>query len=817
MKKYLRYLLYVLGILVVLSISLFAYVYYNKAQLLKSITTAMSETLRAKVTAEDLKATFFNDFPRISLSLINTEVHDSLYNIYHTPLISAEKVYLKTDITELLFMRININSFKIKNASFTIFKTPSGYSNDYIFRNIDSDTVKKEKGKGSVKLNIEEIIFENVKVVMNDSLKVKRFAIDFQKLSNHLDRTDSIVNINMAGQLHFGGLGFNLRKGMYLENKNATVNFHLKIVKGSQTLQILPQSELVIDKSQFKLAGKLFTGKNSYLQLNFKNAGVSFQLASTVVTKKIAGKLAKFKWTSALQTDFTLKTRLDTTGLDPEIDIHATSSRGIAVTIGGIVIDHVKFDGYFTNHTDSGKEAGDPNSQIRFKDLSASIEGFPFKGTLVVNNFETTRINLDVISSCRLNEQKDMVDQNLLDLKSGKLDLQLHYSGPVDTLYYSESKKLIGSLNGKLNIENGEFIYLPKKFKFLKLNVHCTFNESDFTIHKLTGQINRSSFNATGNVSQLIPFLIAPDANTVAQLDFRSDGIYLDDFMQPSTKSATKKTSSKKAKLSVSKKIDEIINNINLDAHLSADVINFKKFTGKNAHAKCMITFTGVTLTDFSMENSGGMYSLDVAFNKQSNNNYKLNAKVEVSNADAEQLFLSCSNFGQDKITDKNIKGTISLKADYTCSLNNALQVVPETMDGTVSYTIKNGQLNHLKVLNDITKFVFRDRDFDNITFQDIISKVDINGPDIDIGQLDIASNVLSMRVNGIYSFKNNTDMSIQIPLKNFERSDKQYNITLEDLYNYKGANVFLRAKSKENGKVAITYDPLKKFRKPKK
>jgi hypothetical protein len=69
------------------------------------------------------------------------------------------------------------------------------------------------------------------------------------------------------------------------------------------------------------------------------------------------------------------------------------------------------------------------------------------------------------------------------------------------------------------------------------------------------------------------------------------------------------------------------------------------------------------------------------------------------------------------------------------------------------------------------------------------------------------------MYVEGVYSFANNTDLSIQVPLhgqkKNQTTAPENKGVNAK-----MGMSVFLRAKDDKDGKLKINYDMFGRFRK---
>jgi len=91
-----------------------------------------------------------------------------------------------------------------------------------------------------------------------------------------------------------------------------------------------------------------------------------------------------------------------------------------------------------------------------------------------------------------------------------------------------------------------------------------------------------------------------------------------------------------------------------------------------------------------------------------------------------------------------------------------------------------------------------------------------LNGQEIEIKQMEIESNVMTLFVEGIYSFGNKTDLSIAIPLSNLNRRDSTYQLNPNDPKKKKGSRIYLRAVD-EKGQVNIKLAFRKKKPKDKK
>jgi hypothetical protein len=80
----------------------------------------------------------------------------------------------------------------------------------------------------------------------------------------------------------------------------------------------------------------------------------------------------------------------------------------------------------------------------------------------------------------------------------------------------------------------------------------------------------------------------------------------------------------------------------------------------------------------------------------------------------------------------------------------------------------------------------------------------------MDISRMEIQSTVLSIFLEGRYSLDNDTNLSVQVPLSNLKKRDKDFvpkNVGTDAKV---GPSVYLLAKTDSNGKTDISYNGLR-------
>lgn len=81
---------------------------------------------------------------------------------------------------------------------------------------------------------------------------------------------------------------------------------------------------------------------------------------------------------------------------------------------------------------------------------------------------------------------------------------------------------------------------------------------------------------------------------------------------------------------------------------------------------------------------------------------------------------------------------------------------------------------------------------------------------------MEIESTVMSMYVEGIYSMKGATDMSIQVPLRNLKKRGSGYKPENTGIDKKGGASIFIRGRPGADGNIQFKADLFHAYKKSK-
>jgi hypothetical protein len=216
------------------------------------------------------------------------------------------------------------------------------------------------------------------------------------------------------------------------------------------------------------------------------------------------------------------------------------------------------------------------------------------------------------------------------------------------------------------------------------------------------------------------------------------------------------------------------------------------------------------------MEHAGGRMELSGSLIAQAANRHQGQVNVSLQNVDVSKTLEAFNNFGQDGITSKSIAGKLTAKVDAALAIDDEGRTYPGTLAGIVDFSLRDGALNNYEPVKKMQNFLFKNRDFENIRFAELKDRLEIKNGDVKINRMEIQSSVMSMFVEGIFSTKGRTDISIQVPLSNIHRPDADLNPVNIGVDKKAGKSIYLRGRPGPDGNIKFKLDLFNKFKKEK-
>ena len=812
MKRFLKYLrngfFILIGVLLLLYIIVFTYVSVNKQKIIRQVTEEVSKKLNGKVTIENVELSFFRHFPTVAVVLHNVTITDTMITQHHHPFFTGENVFINIGFIKLVRKQSFVNGVRIEKGNFYLYTDSTGYTNTYLFKSKkDSSSANNSSQQ---KNDLRSIILNNVRLTIDDQRKQKLHDIAINNLKIDVDDQDSSTLFSAKADLTVHNLAFNLNAGSFIKEKNFAGDFDLRINKGLHQLQF-DSSDVKIGDHPFNVSGTFdLIGPDPQFSLRLHTKKIPFDFAKTLFTPKIATALSIVDLDKKVDADANISGPLN--GGDPLI--YATwSVKNSHLKTPFIDFEDASFDGFYSDEVVAGLPRRDPNSKIVISTFSANWQGFPITSEKIESlNLFKPLLTCDLQSQFSLPALNEIIGSNSLQLQSGEATADITYSGPIE-----KNNNTNSFVNGVISFKDGNILYTPRDVELKNVNGRLLFKNSDVFIQNLQCNVLNNKIIMDGEAKNLLTLINTEPNKVRINYNIYSPSLNLESFTYLLRSRKKIIRIAKKNKLvKMAEMIDKVLDQGSIDVTIKTARLLYKKFAAENVVAKVSLLQDSYVLDNVSMSHAGGTMRMSGSLVSQNNNYHQVKLNVDMNNVNVSKVFTAFDNFGQDGITSQNLEGNLTAKVNAVLALDNDGKVLPGTIQSVVDFSLKNGALNNYEPVKKMQNFLFKNRDFENIRFAELKDRLEINGQEIKINRMEIQSNVMSMFVEGLYSKKGNTDMSIQVPLSNIKKRGADYNPENIGTDQKGGSSIHLRGRPGPDGNIKFKLDLFNKFNKDK-
>ena len=801
--KWIKISAYILaGLILLLTIAYFAlnwYVNSHKQQLLSSITEKISGQISGNFEIEDMEPALLHSFPNVSVRLINVSLQDSLYSTYKKNTVTLKSIYIKINLFSLFTAHPQIEKVTLSDGEIYLFKQKNEYSNVYLFQKKEEKKKKKDKG-----LEFHDFAIENVTFTFDNFLRNKQFKARLDKVDGKVFPHGNIWKIKTSTEAFIYQLGFNLDKGGYLVNSYLKGNLKMELIKDKGILSF-PQQKITIDDIPIGLMANFYTkNKPVTFDLALQAPNIDYDKGIHLLTKNISKKLEQINIEKKINANALIKGSFaypDT----PFVDVFFKIKDNIITTSFG-AIKKVNFNGSFNNYVDLTKGKNDDNSAVTIPKFTGTWEGIAFNvDSIYLLGLTTPVVDFHLKSQFAIEKLNNIIGRSY-NLKKGTALMNIKYHGPVDF-----KNAIDYSIYGFVKIENTSLTYLPRNLKFKNANATFLFRGADLILDKVNLSSQNSTIEITGIVAKFLNTLTIDPSKAIFDWNIKSKSIDLNEFksfLQPRGGEKVSIATKNKKVQQLNDNLDDLLAKSTMLLNIDVQKVFYRNFLAKGIKGKMKLSENEMSFKNVKLLHAGGTIIADGSVNQNRKQNpFQLKAIIE--KVQVNKLFNAFEDFGQTTIIDSNIKGGFSANIALKGNLGEDVSFVKNSFNGTISFNLKDGELNNFPPLISISKFVFKNRNLDSITFSNLSNELTLKNGKITIPKMDIESSAIRMIVQGIYAFDAGTDLELTIPLRNPEKDKLREKRGLKPKKN-KGIILYLRAKDGKDGKVHIGWDPLK-------
>jgi len=748
----------ILGILVILAAAIFVLLNSYKKEIVDELISEAKKNYGINVIYNKIRITVSDKGPQVSISLTGVTVINENNNPTRIPLFNAGTLRLSFNAAAILNGEFIVKEVSVKNGNVLLEKDIFGNSNyDFKKASANSDSL------GSVIFRLKTVHLKNIQFDFYNRQKQKHIGLVLNKNSIELKWFKNYISGNLKGDLTTNEFLFKPAKGPLLFNKGAIVDLDLIYLKREKNIFINQTSSAIIEEQKYFLAGMVYLDSLKQVALNIKGEIKDFKKTISLLTRKIQNNLSSIHIKNPIKAEVFFISKFNKEQ-DPELILKFSGTNNF-VTLGSTKIPYsnLSYSGQLLCLPDSDGIPDLKNGNLIINKIKGKVYDFPFSANIIISDLVNPYLNLDAFLK---------IDGKKIKFKPGKdFDLNgscysvIKYEGPVDKLsrltFLNQPMKLLAEINFK------ELSYRTKKNSLpFTLNGKAFVANDKVKFSKLMLATVGGDFNINGTAEGFTSYVCDLRNGFKANITASADYFNLTPLLKNSNQNKNNSQSDKPRHKNAWDKKD-------FEFNLSLDIkkLLIRKLKAENAKATIYYTDEFINLKKLNFNSCGGSLSATGYMRGF----LSAKANLELKNMDVRDLFIQCENFNQKAMTNQNVTGVISATAIVRTTFNKQFKVQSKTLGADINVSLKNGHLLNYEPLQKITHFIFRKRNFKDITFTEINPEFILKGSEMKIKEMEVASSALNFFVSGTYDFNGRSNLNLIIPWSNLKARGKNY------------------------------------------
>lgn len=730
-----------LSVFLLLSFSIWIITTFYADEIKQQIAKQVNQYLAVPVDVKEIDFTVWKTFPLASVDFKEVTIYDGLKKDKTAHFLKAKDLYFSFNVLDVINKDYKLRSFSLENGEINLVFDEHGNGNYKFWK----ETNNADKKLQPYQINLKKISGHNVKFNFlhkqyNQSYKINLKEINFAgqfSESNYSLKSDLVSYVSY---LNLGGIN-------YIRNKPVSLNLDLDVENNLE--YTIKSGDLVVAKVPFKLSGIINNKeKETYLDIVVSENKTTIEHLLSVLPEQYADQLSKYRGNGNIKFKTKIKgTVSDRKNPDVRADFDISDAQ---LNYNNVNLSDFKLIGFYTN----GSGHRNNTSILKLTTFSGKLQNQQIKGELTIQDFDLPTAKGNLYGKLNLADLGMFTDADTLNNLNGELDLNLDFSWP---LHGAQNKERILSdykTTGYLKFKNVNFGIKQRLAEFMNLNADLVFNNQDIKINTLQGKVNKSDFILKGYFENIIPYFTGLARKLTVDADLISNNLELDEIL------AFQGTGSSDTYFNVIFPED-----INFNIKSKIGKFKFNKFVGENLSGKLTLQNRKIATQDLSLNGFDGYIVLSGLIDGTDTTKLKVSCQTKTEKLNVTKMFYQLENFGQEYLTDQNIKGILSAETQFQAVWSSGLVIDQKSILMHTDITLENGELNDYQALQSLSKFI-EVNELKQVKFSTLKNQIDIKDRSVTIPMMEIKSSALNISLAGTHSFDQYLDYHFKVALK---------------------------------------------------
>lgn len=724
-------------LLVIITGVVVAYFYEDEVENL--VVSKLNQNLLTEISVDDINFSVLRKFPNASLEFKNVLIKSSKgfnkkdFNENTDTLCFAKKLFLEFNIKDIIKKKYNIQKVNLKNGEINLYIDKAGNEN-YLFWNSSSDD------ESSSNLDLNKVELDDVKIKHINKIKELNYKTQILNaiLSGNFSEKVFDLSLNVKTQKNI----LKIENIEYLKERYLNAKISLKVDEQKTKIN---KGNLDIDGIKFDVTGEF----SNEINLDIKGKEINIKSFLSLLPRDLIKEIDDFKSDGLFYIDCNISGKIDKRNTPHINAMFGIENANVRYVSEAIDLENVNLEGVYSNGSKNRAET----SMLKLKKLSAKYNKSTFKGEYAIENFKKPKIVLNINAIAELNDIKELINSDTIEILDGKIQADFKYQGyqkNIDKL--TESDFRYAKTQGFIRLLNANLKLVDNEMEYKNINGKCSFKNSDLFVDSLSLNIDVNDFYVRGWVKNIFPFLLFDNNVLSVNANVESKNIDIDYFINAfeseNETNPTTKTNS----------------NIVLDAFLVADNIKTDKFIANNLKGNFHYNNKKLIANNLSFNSMSGSITGEALFAELENGNYLLKSNANLKQIDITTLFNTFNNFSQDFILAENLKGKISGNVNYSSEWNSDFDFIENTVKAESSVKIEDGELINFEPMEELSSYIELE-ELKHIKFSKLENDIYIKDRVVTIPTMDIYSTAFNISASGTHNFDNQFEYVVKVLL----------------------------------------------------
>ncbi len=737
MKKSVRILLYTLVSLVCLFLLLVAFAWFSQDKIKQYAIAQINTQLTAPVSVQSIDITFLEQFPRVSLLFNEVTIADPIRTKHI--LLKTKRLFIAFNLYDILTNDYQIKRIEADSGFCNLFINEQKQLNYLIVKPSENNTNSLLLSLQSIRLNHINLHYENrfAKQLLNTELQGMELSGSFKTGNNELSvKGDAFISDYKTGDVHIiRNKQINVNAMMHFDETRSSYSFR----KGNFNMGnlALTCTGSITDMPQYTL-----------LDINFEARRLSITDLLELLPGSVSKSVQQYKSSGNIYFKGSIRGK-SSTKQQPAVQILFGVENGSLDAGHSLKLTQLNCNGTFSN----GKHQSLTSSELNISSFTFNVGKGHFSGDLLVTNFNNPNIDLKLNGQAPLQDLVDFSGGEWVRKADGNLEANLLIKGNLAELKKTDGLLQSGA-SGHIYCKASGIEWTQNNSALDALETRFTLNGPHVSVEQLNAQFNGTDISLTGNIRNVVPWLLGKNQILEADLSGNSTSFNPDDIQLPLPKSDQNAANPNFS----------LPANLILNTRLNIQSFAFKSFNAQQLKGE--ITWKGkrIETNGISCLTMKGNLKVSGQIENASDGRFLVNAKLDCSKVDMQELFKQCANFGQQEITDKYIRGQLSTQVKLLGIWSPKLECETDKLYALAQVHITNGQLLNYQPLESLSRYA-NIEDLQNLKFADLKNTIEIRNRTIYIPAMEVQNNALNMSVAGNHTFDNTVDYHFKLKL----------------------------------------------------